>query len=340
MDTLNRAWRIALIGLLVVFITTLHYSTMHHDLASHIAHRELYFIPIILTSLWFGIGYGILTSLSISLIYVPQLFGYADSNSIFWPVIFQIVMFNSVALMVGYLVDRGKRQQERMLVVERAATIGDAAKAVGYEMKDLLKSLNFIATRNRDKFKELGPDYEKEIQHLEQMADILSSFKSVGPIQMFAYDLNPMIIERVDCHRPIANMAAASFRVDLDEAGCPSQVNIDSMKRIIDRIIQNAIDASPRGGKISISSKRGGDYNQINIADEGSGIKPEDLHKIFKSFFTTKVGGSGLSLSVSQKVLQEMGGDLQVNSTYGQGAIFSINVPREFPVHTRVMKKS
>jgi signal transduction histidine kinase len=339
MDTLNRGWRIALVGLLVIIITTLHYSTLHHDLASHIAHRELYFIPILLSSLWFGIGYGVVTSLGISLIYTPQLFGYTDSHTIFWPLMFQIIMFNSVALMVGYLAERWKRQQERMLAVERAATIGDAAKAVGYEMKDLLDSLKFIAARNKLKFKDLGQEYEKEMQHLEQMVDILSSFKSADSIQRFAYDLNPIIRDRIDYHRPIATIAGATFKVDLDEIGCPSQVNAESITRIIDRIIQNAIDASPRGGKISVISKRGGDYNLITISDEGPGIKPENLSKIFKPFFTTKIGGSGLSLSASHKVLREMGGDIQASSQYGQGAMFSLYVPREFPAHPRSINK-
>lgn len=331
MDTLNRVWRIASVVSLIVLITVLHYGTMYHDIASHISHREMYFIPILLSSFWFGIGYGVLTSLTISLIYAPQLFGDIDSHSLFWPIIFQIIMFNLVALMVGFLVERMKRQQERMLVVERSATIGDAAKAVAYEMKDLLATLRRIATKHRENYAELGQDYERELQHIEQMVDILSSFKSVDTMQIFAYDLNQIVMERIEYHRPIAAKVSASFKVDLDESRCPSWVNAESLKRILDRIVQNAIDFSPRGATIYVITKRGGDYSQVTIIDEGPGIKIEDLPKIFKPFFTTKPGGSGLSLSASHKVLQEMGGNIQVSSTYGKGATFTISVPREYP---------
>jgi len=331
MTTSNKTWRVLIIGSLILIVTILHYSTMHHDIASHIAHRELYFIPILLSSFWFGMGYGILISLIISVIYAPQLFGSMDSRFIFWQVMFQIIMFNFVALMVGYLVERWKRQQERMLVVERAATLGDAAKAVAYEMKDLLASLKSIATTHRENFAELGQDYERELQHLEQMVDILSSFKSAGTIQTFAYDLNAIVRQRISFHRPIAAKTNLSFKADLDERGCPTRINRESIARILDRVVQNAIEASPAGASIYVATKRGGDYSHVTIIDEGPGIRPDDLSKIFKPFFSTKPGGSGLSLSSSHKVIHELGGDIQVSSTYGKGTTFTIVVPREFP---------
>jgi signal transduction histidine kinase len=323
-------WQIALIGALVILTTVLHYGTPHHDVASHIAHRELYFVPIILTGLWFGIGYGVLMSLGISLVYAVQFFGAANDHPVFWPVMFQILMFSIVAVMVGYLSERWKRQHERMLVVERAAALGDAARAVAYEMKDLLAALKAIAVGQQECFAGLGKDYESELRHLEQMVDILSSLKPASTVQPFAYDLNEVVSERVEFYRPIAAAADVSFRAALDTKGCPTRVNVDSLKRILDRILQNAVDASPSGAVIDVATKRGGDCSEIVISDKGQGIKDEDLPKIFKPFFSTKPGGSGLSLSASQKVMREMGGDIAVVSDYGNGAKFTVSVPREF----------
>lgn len=322
-------WKFVSIGALITLTTILHYGTPHHDIASHIAHRELYFIPIILTGLWFGIGYGVLTSLGISVMYAVQLFGGAEDHAVFWPIMFQIVMFNFVAVMVGYLSERWKRQHERMLVVERAATLGDAARAVAYEMKDLLAALKAIAVGHQECFSGLGQDYASELRHLEQMVEILSSFKPAGTVQPFAYDLNEVVSERVDFYRPIAAAADVFFKVEMDAKGCPTRVNVDSLKRILDRVLQNAIDASASKSGINVSTRRGGDFSAVVISDKGPGIKTEDLPKIFKPFFSTKPGGSGLSLSASLKVMREMGGDIAVDSTYGNGASFTIRVPRE-----------
>jgi signal transduction histidine kinase len=331
MDTIKKNAQIGLIFLLVLIVTILHYSSVHGALSAHISHREFYFIPILLSSLWFGLKYGLATSLAISLIYAPHVFVNSETQSNLWPVVFQIMVFNLVAIMVGFLVERSKRQQERMFVVEKSAALGRAATAVGHEMKDLLEALKSIASQTaRPECTELNQNFEKELARLEQMVDILSSFKTAGALQLFSHDLNDIIRERVKHHRAVAGKNGVSFTTDLDAEGCPSRVDIETIRRVFDRIIQNALEVSSPGQAIHIRSTRRGDYCQVIIADEGPGIKPEHLSSIFKPFFTTKKLGDGLGLSASRKVLRDMGGDIQVASEYGKGATFSITVPREY----------
>src|SRR5512145_2613994 len=115
MEALKQSTKIGLIAVLIVIVTMLHYSSAHGGLGAHIAHRELYFIPILLCSFWFGLQPGIATSAVISLIYAPHVFSSSATDSNLWSVIFQILMFNVVALILGYLVERGKRQQEQVI---------------------------------------------------------------------------------------------------------------------------------------------------------------------------------------------------------------------------------
>ena len=79
MNTMKKNAQIGLIVLLVLIVTILHYSSGLGGLRAHISHREFYFIPILLSSLWFGVKYGLATALAISIIYggvdVPHLNG-------------------------------------------------------------------------------------------------------------------------------------------------------------------------------------------------------------------------------------------------------------------------
>jgi signal transduction histidine kinase len=258
------------------------------------------------------------------------MFVHSETQSNLWPVVFQIMVFNLVALMVGFLVERNNRQQERMFVVEKSAALGRAAAAVGHEMKGLLIALKSIANQTaRPEGGALNREFEKELLRLEQLVDILSSFKTSGPLQLFSHDLNDIIRERVKHHRAVAGKNGVSFATDLDAEGCPSRVDIETIRRVFDRIIQNALEVSSPGKAIHIHSTRKGDRCEVMITDEGPGIKPEHLPQIFKPFFTTKENGDGLALSSSQKLLRDMGGEIQVNSQYGKGASFTVIVPRE-----------
>ena len=328
MDTTRKIVKVGLIALLVLIVTALHYSSEHGGLRAHISHREFYFIPILLSSLWFGLKYGLATAFAISLIYAPQVFAHGEGPITVWPVVFQIMVFILVALMVGFLVERSRRQQARLFAIEKSAALDRAAMAVGHEMKSLLTALKSIANQTaRPEGGALNRQFEKELWRLEQLVGILSS-KTPGPLQLFSHDLNDIIRERVKLHRAGAGKSGVSFATDLDAEGCPSRVDIETIRRVFDRIIENALEVSSPGKVIHIHSTRKSDRCEVTITDEGPGIKPEHLPQIFKPFFTTKEDGEGLALSSSQKLLRDMGGEIQADSQYGKGATFTVIVPR------------
>lgn len=331
MDAVTKPLKIGLIIVLVAGVTILHYSTIHGELGQHIPHRELYFVPILLASFWFGLNYGLVTSLAVNLIYAPHVFVHSKLQSNLLPVIFQILVFNLVAVMMGWLVERRKRQQEEILVIEKLAVLGRAATAVGHEMKDLLRALKKMADQAIGlKCTELDNNFKQEMSRLEQMVKILLSFKTIEPVQLFSHDLNMIIGERLQYHQKTANKSCVNLEVNLDEKGCPSRVDMETIGWVIDQIIKNALEVSSKGQKIHIRSLRGGNACIIEIEDEGPGIKPEDLPNIFKPFFTTKETGKGLALAVCWKNLRDMGGDIRVVSKWGEGATFILTIPREY----------
>ena len=84
----------------------------------------------------------------------------------------------------------------------------------------------------------------------------------------------------------------------------------------------------PQGGTISIRTRGGPDHIQIEVEDTGKGISPEHLNEIFNPFFTTKEKGTGLGLAVSLKIINDHNGELLVSSQLGQGALFTLKLPR------------
>ena len=157
--------------MLVAVVTILHYSTIHGKLGMHIPHRELYFIPILLASYWFGLSFGLITSLTVSLIYAPHVFMHDSLKNNMIPVSFQIVVFNLVAVMLGLLVERAKRQQENAIIIEKLAVLGRAAVAVGHEMKNLLVALKRIGGQVKEMNcdAETNRDFTIEMSRLEKM---------------------------------------------------------------------------------------------------------------------------------------------------------------------------
>ena len=323
--------KVAVVIILVVIITVLHYGTMHGRLELHILHRELYFIPILLASFWFGIRFGLFTSAVVSIIYLPQVYFSNTTQSTALTIGFQILIFNLVALILGYLVDRQKRQQQEVLGVENMAVLGRAATAVGHEMQDILAALKRMAGRAKDlKWTELEQDFEGELVRLEKMVETLSSFAPKESVQLFSYDLNAIVREKLSEYQKSAKKAGVKLEAKLDENGCPSQINIEKLGRIIDQIMKNALEVTGAGKTIQIRSHRKGGYCTLEIEDEGPGIRPENLTKMFTPFFTTKKMGHGLALAGCRKVLRDMGCEIQVDSEWGKGATFTVTIPREY----------
>ncbi len=112
----------------------------------------------------------------------------------------------------------------------------------------------------------------------------------------------------------------------------PVQIDREQIKQVFLNILLNAIQATSENGKITVKTrsfiKPGGEpYIQIECTDTGCGISPEHMEEIFNPFFTTKSTGSGLGLSISHQIIQDHRGYIDVESQWGKGSSFFINLP-------------
>ena len=101
--------------------------------------------------------------------------------------------------------------------------------------------------------------------------------------------------------------------------------DINKIKSVFTNIILNSIEAIKKSGYIRIKVENDEDYIFIYIEDNGSGIKSEDLDKIFNPFFTTKKSGSGIGLSISKEIIEKHKGKIEADVE--ENTIFKIKLP-------------
>jgi signal transduction histidine kinase len=122
------------------------------------------------------------------------------------------------------------------------------------------------------------------------------------------------------------NLPKAPFKVCGDGA---------QIQQCLMNLIFNAIESMPEGGKLTINGgvENGKDIVWLSVADNGHGIKPEDLPHIFEPFYSTKVDGKGvgLGLSMTYGIIREHNGVVEVDSKPGKGTVFKIRLPRSSP---------
>jgi signal transduction histidine kinase len=101
------------------------------------------------------------------------------------------------------------------------------------------------------------------------------------------------------------------------------------LRQVLINLLTNAIHATPADGVITLSVTLAGDEILFHIQDTGSGISQEHLNKIFEPFFTTKQTGegTGLGLFVSRRLVEKLGGKIEVESQLGHGALFRVRLP-------------
>ncbi|MEM2568059.1 MAG: ATP-binding protein [Candidatus Bathyarchaeia archaeon] len=107
----------------------------------------------------------------------------------------------------------------------------------------------------------------------------------------------------------------------------PVVVDKEKMKRVFVNIIKNAIAAMPKGGRLTISSRKSDDFMEISFTDTGVGMSKEVLEKLWMPFFTTKAKGLGFGLPICKRIVEAHNGKITVKSAPNKGTTFTVTFP-------------
>lgn len=315
---------------LIAVLSVLHMQGSRTMLEGHLLHQQLFFIPIILASFWFHLRTGLVIAVIVSGIYISSMFYHMSTPHIQIAVYTQISLYILIAALIGWLADRLDKQQQRAIKDEKLSVLAKLAAALSFEIEEVVHGLetryhNEKATLTTD----MVPDVKEEISKLKRLTSAFEQFEVSGKDDIISYDLNKVI---KTTHRKFLSRAKdARIRIftDLDEAGCPSMVFNDTIVRLFEALVDNAIDASPKDSEIILRSTRKGPHCLLEVIDHGSGVREEHVSQLFQPFFTTKADGHGLSLAAGKKIMKDYEGDLLYERGKDGGSIFKLIVPRE-----------
>lgn len=233
-----------------------------------------------------------------------------------------------------------RRELTRQLnKARKMASLGAVAGGVAHHFNSILGGamtrLEFVLSsmRTSDRLKR---DIERVLDAIGRAARISGQLLSFaegdhepGPPQELATIVREFISEKA------TEMASRSIRVQLNLAPIqPLTTESRRMKGVLESLVQNAFDAMPKGGDLTVSLAEDGEYALLIIADTGCGIPEDKFERLFEPFFTTKgsLGGgagknTGLSLSVVHSFITDMQGRIEAFSVVGQGTRFEIRLP-------------
>jgi signal transduction histidine kinase len=112
------------------------------------------------------------------------------------------------------------------------------------------------------------------------------------------------------------------------EPGLPMlSVDRDQILQVLHNLVRNGLEAVGARGTVRVSARRDGSELAISVSDDGPGIPPGDLPRLFEPYFTTKEAGTGLGLAIAERIVEEHGGRIDVASRPGRGATFTLWLP-------------
>jgi hypothetical protein len=231
-----------------------------------------------------------------------------------------------------------QRQIGRQLqTADRLAAISRISGGVAHEVKNPLNAILLHVEVARSKLARgdsaVDPQMEiisREILRLDRVVKTFLDFTRPVELKLRPVLLQQILTEIADLARPQA--AAANIQVIAAPQasaadGVEVSVDRDLFKQAVLNVVVNAIQAMPQGGELRFEASATKDAAEIRISDTGPGIPPDLKGKIFRLYFTTKTGGSGIGLAMTFRIVQLHDGTIDFSSDPGQGTTFVIRLP-------------
>jgi signal transduction histidine kinase len=251
-------------------------------------------------------------------------------------------LLTSVGAQLGIAVENA-RLYESKLRTEKLTAVGQAVAGLGHCIKNILNGMeggSFIVEKGLHKDDRTavhkGWDILKRSSSKlkDLVLDMLTYSKPREPIYE-RVNANRVPAEVVELFKEKAATKGVGLIFEPDETLDEVMIDSKAIYRVVLNLVTNAIEACPsQGGKVQVKTflLPGDKSYQIIVSDNGSGIVPEDLSKLGKTFFSTKGSqGTGLGLCVSYKIVAEHKGNIDVISQSGEGTAFTITLPVKGP---------
>jgi len=227
--------------------------------------------------------------------------------------------------------------REELLRVEKLAAIGELAAGVAHEINNPMaiirgnvELLQITVPEDADNREEVDTIFQ-QVKRVERIVSNLQKFARKQKRENAPVHLNELLHEIVTQIRHQVPLDGIKVVEHYSRALEVVEGDGDQLRQVFTNLVVNGIQAMPEGGVLSLKTNpvQDTDLYEVQVADTGVGIQPENLNQVFNPFFTTKPSGTGLGLSVSYGIVREHGGTIDIQSVPGSGTTFSVVLPRE-----------
>lgn len=227
--------------------------------------------------------------------------------------------------------------QGRIIQSEKLAVVGTFAAGLAHEIRNPLNSIALqlsilerraapLETSLAHQIGDLLAVIREEVKRLDNLVGDFLKFSASGRIQHRPASLDALVDEVIGLLQPEARAAGVTFERRRPKSPL-SDLPLDGekIKQVLINLVQNAIEAQPKGGRVVVETDLCDHRARVVVADQGPGL-PAGLD-VFQLFVTTKARGTGLGLAIAQQIVLDHGGEIRAESVPGEGATFIISLP-------------
>ncbi len=329
--TRNKKYYIAAIVLSSLFITYLHYSTIEKIHALHDIYRQLYYIPLLIGALVFGLRGTILTYLLVSILYLPYVAETWTGEILLEMKVVLFLLFAGIfSFLAGYLIDRDSKRKEKMEKERYLAGLGQVSSAIAHDLRNPLVTIEGFARRIQQGKGDKDAAIQVIIDSVAVMKRIVNDVLDFArPIHLELKEMNAGHVIKKACELCLGKAEERGVTIVIDIPDLLVNINLDGvhMQRALANLISNAVEASERGQSVSVSAYIKEDSLSIVISDDGTGMDEETRGNLFMPFFTKKSAGTGLGMPIAKKIIEGHDGKIDIKSHPGDGTQVIISLP-------------
>ncbi len=229
--------------------------------------------------------------------------------------------------------------QQRVQQSEKMAAIGELSTYIAHEIRNPLFAIggfanSLLRTAGLDPSgREKAAIILEESQRLDGILKSILNFSKPVESPMGEFDLGQVASQTVKIMSMGDGNRHIETKLSIKEGLPHARGNADLVKQSLINLIKNAQEAMPDGGIITVSVRKTAGNLELAVQDTGTGIAPKVLERIFNPFFSTKSKGAGLGLAMTKKLIEDMGGKLEVRSQVGKGTLVRVLLLPALAVH-------
>lgn len=326
----NQNYHILVIVTITVLISYLHFGTVQ-PFSHRVVFEELYYLPLLLAVLRFGLRGSIVAWLFVSAAYLPFFFGHwATTFPELVDRILHLVFTGLFVFVACFLAERERNNRKQAEQGRYLAGIGQVATVIVHDLKNPLVSIIGFARRIREGKGDVrlgAQTIEESAENMQKIVNSVLDFAKPLQLDLTVTDMRDAIGRAAESCRTKAEAQGITFSIQLPVAPVMAEFDTFHLERGLINLIDNAVDASQPGAVVAITAATTAHAIVITIKDRGVGMDRETLANLFMPYFTTKSDGTGLGMPISRKVIEAHGGTLGITSKPGVGTEASIRLP-------------